>query len=361
MIPIHRFNAEKRPVITVPERIARYLACCKPAVDGEHGHTALFKAAVVLVWGFGLSADEALPYIQEYNTRCQPPWDDGELARKLEEALTSPDHQKPRGHLLGDTSADNDAKAPNATISKVSNRVKPKPRWSEPDLTAIDNIVSAGPGLYDLWEQSPARYDDSNSHSEEIIDCLFPGNPLLCVGKSNDDFTTQHREDWRGSLSDRSLIVPTPMLSVWGKTQTGKPSQHTKEATGKRVYLVVEFDFAEIDRQGKPTRWTELIRKWRSSGIEVVDACASIILHLREQLPTLACVTFSGGKSLHGWFRVFELTPEGRFEFMRTAVSLGADRATWVRSQFCRIPDGQRDNGKRQTCYFFNPGEAVKA
>src|SRR5258708_12135473 len=128
MIPIHRFNAEKRPVITVPERIARYLACCKPAVDGEHGHTALFKAAVVLVWGFGLSADEALPYIQEYNTRCQPPWDDAELARKLEEALTSPDHQKPPGHLLTQPTADNDAKAPNATISKLSNRVKPKPR-----------------------------------------------------------------------------------------------------------------------------------------------------------------------------------------------------------------------------------------
>ena len=40
---------------------------------------------------------------------------------------------------------------------------------------------------------------------------------------------------------------------------------------------------------------------------------------------------------------------------MRYAVSLGADRATWTRSQFVRMPDGTRDNGKRQTVYFFNP------
>ncbi len=40
---------------------------------------------------------------------------------------------------------------------------------------------------------------------------------------------------------------------------------------------------------------------------------------------------------------------------MRYAVALGADRATWTRSQFVRMPGGTRDNGKPQTIYFFNP------
>ena len=40
---------------------------------------------------------------------------------------------------------------------------------------------------------------------------------------------------------------------------------------------------------------------------------------------------------------------------MRYAVSLGADPATWTRSQFVRMPEGRRDNGQRQTAYFFNP------
>jgi hypothetical protein len=83
-------------------------------------------------------------------------------------------------------------------------------------------------------------------------------------------------------------------------------------------------------------------------------------LHLRELLPTLVCVCFSGGKSLHAWFRVLELTPQERRSFMRRAVLLGGDRATFARSQFARIPDGLRDNGARQTCFYFDPREAVK-
>jgi len=42
--------------------------------------------------------------------------------------------------------------------------------------------------------------------------------------------------------------------------------------------------------------------------------------------------------------------------FFRYAVSLGADWANWNPSQFARMPDGPRQNGKRQTVYFFNPG-----
>jgi hypothetical protein len=290
--------------MTLPERIQLYLSHFEPAVQGQGGGTVLFKAAVALVWGFALSPEQALPYLQEFNQRSQPPWKDYRLEHKLNQALKHPGHKKPRGHLLGDNVS-------NDSILPVSQCLpKPEPTWPAPDLIAIDNIVSSGPGLYNLWEQSPMRFDDSNSHAEEIIDCLFPGNPLLCIGKSNEEFATRHREDWRGSLSERSLIVPSPMLSVWGKTQADKPSQHTKEATGKRAYLVVEFDFAVLDNTGKPTRWAELVPKWRNSGIEVVDACASLLLYLREQWPTLTCVTFSGGKSLHGWFRVFELTPE---------------------------------------------------
>jgi hypothetical protein len=40
---------------------------------------------------------------------------------------------------------------------------------------------------------------------------------------------------------------------------------------------------------------------------------------------------------------------------MAHAVTLGADPKLWTRSQFARMPDGTRDNGQRQTVYFFNP------
>jgi hypothetical protein len=62
----------------------------------------------------------------------------------------------------------------------------------------------------------------------------------------------------------------------------------------------------------------------------------------------------SGGKSVHGWFIC-----EGRDEtmlrrFMRYAVTLGADRATWTRCQFVRMPEGRRCNGRRQALLFLD-------
>ena len=45
---------------------------------------------------------------------------------------------------------------------------------------------------------------------------------------------------------------------------------------------------------------------------------------------------------------------------MDYAVSLGADHATWLRSQFVRLPDGLRQNGKRQITYDLDPGKAVE-
>ena len=64
----------------------------------------------------------------------------------------------------------------------------------------------------------------------------------------------------------------------------------------------------------------------------------------------------SGGKSIHGWFYCAGQSEERLREFMHYAVSLGADSATWTRSQFVRLPDGTRENGERQTVYFFNRG-----
>ena len=91
-----------------------------------------------------------------------------------------------------------------------------------------------------------------------------------------------------------------------------------------------------------------------------IDDQAALLLHLAEKAP-LVLVVHSGGKSLHGWFLV-RGQPDMRVErFFRYAVSLGADRATWTRSQFVRMPDGVRDTGERQAVYFFNPSLVEKS
>ena len=86
-----------------------------------------------------------------------------------------------------------------------------------------------------------------------------------------------------------------------------------------------------------------------------VDEQAAILAHLAERAP-LALAVHSGRKSLHGWFFCHG-QPEERLQvFMRYAVALGADRSTWTRAQFVRMPDGMREGGNRQAVYFFNPG-----
>jgi hypothetical protein len=124
------------------------------------------------------------------------------------------------------------------------------------------------------------------------------------------------------------------MTSVHGKTKEGNKSQHTLSNTGPRRFLVVEQDAGLPDEQ------------------------AAVLVHLAKRAPLVLAV-FSGGKSIHGWFFCAGQTEERLRAFMNFAVELGADRATWTRSQFVRMPDGTREGGARQTVYFFNP-EGVK-
>lgn len=205
-------------------------------------------------------------------------------------------------------------------------------KWPSVNTEQREAIVRAG-GLADLWELSRPRIDDNRQHTEEIVDRLFLGNPLLCCGKSNSDFDTKPRDEWRGELSKLQLIVPSPMSAVEGVTKDGRPSKHTLSNTGDRRFLICEFD------TGTPDKFA--------------DEHAALLLHLGTFAP-LVCAVHSGNKSLHGWFYVHG-QPDTKIEkFFRYAVSLGADRATWTRSQFVRMPDGTRDNGNRQTVFFLN-------
>ncbi len=106
-------------------------------------------------------------------------------------------------------------------------------------------------------------------------------------------------------------------------------SAHTLDNTGPRRFLICEFDTGTRDEH------------------------AALLLHLAQFAP-LVCAVHSGGKSLHGWFFVAGQPDATVLKFFRYAVSLGADTATWTPCQFVRMPDGTRDNGKRQTVYYTN-------
>jgi hypothetical protein len=205
------------------------------------------------------------------------------------------------------------------------------PKWPGVNQEQREAIVrDGGGGLVDLWEASPVRIEDQESHTEELIDRLFPGDPLLCCGHSKSKFETRSRTEWRGHLSARQLIVSSPMTARSGLTKEGKQSAHALSITGPRRFLVIEQDCGTIDEQ------------------------AAVLLHLAGRAP-LAVTVHSGSKSIHGWFYCSGQPEEKLRRFMNYAVSLGADHKLWSPSQFARMPDGLRDNGRRQVVFYFNP------
>jgi len=288
---------------TLPQFIQDLLAA--PPRAGEGVHNYLFRLARQL--------HAHLPAV--------------EIVNLLENCVANCGRHVPRQEILDAIRNSIDCSwQPKDKSMRVQSAVK---KWPDVNAEQREAIIKDGGGLADLWELSPIRIEDSRQRAEEIVDKLFPGNPLLCCGKSNSIFDTRTREEWRGELSRLALIVPSPMTARTGLTKDGKESAHTLSNTGARRFLVCEFDNGSADDH------------------------AALILNLATFAP-LVCALHSGGKSMHSWFFVAGQPDEKVEKFFRYAVSIGADTATWTRSQFVRSPDGTRDNGNRQTVFFLN-------
>lgn len=335
------------------DRARRYLTALPPAIAGSGGHDATFKAACALIHGFTMDPGPALPLLLEWNlSHCSPPWTESDLRHKLETAVKSAS-QRGRGYLIKDA-----GNSPSTARKKTEKRigtgaVAPEEiRWPRRDLDSIRRIGLAGPGVADLFSLSPVTLGEMNA--EEYVDLLFPGNPLLCVGSRMNVAETMPREDLRGSLGTRQFIVPSVMSAAAGKTQEGNLSPRTLTNTGPRSFLVIECDFSYKKADGSVTAEAPLLRDLAAAGVTVADLCAAVLLWLARIAP-LAMIVSSGGKSLHGWFPCHRQPEDKLRRFMRYAVLVGADFHTWTPCQFVRMPEGQRDNGRRQIVEYFNP------
>lgn len=71
------------PVI---ERARRYLASVPLAISGRHGDVHTLRICCRLVRGFALNDDQAMHAIEDWNSRCQPPWSAEELLDKFRRA-----------------------------------------------------------------------------------------------------------------------------------------------------------------------------------------------------------------------------------------------------------------------------------
>lgn len=72
--------------VDVQDRARRYMQKVPGAVSGQGGHNTTFRAACILVLGFGLKKHEAYQVLADWNATCQPPWTDRELWHKIVDA-----------------------------------------------------------------------------------------------------------------------------------------------------------------------------------------------------------------------------------------------------------------------------------
>jgi hypothetical protein len=87
-----------RAPVDVLDRAAAYLGKMEPAIQGQNGSARAMWAAICMVRGFELGADDALRLMElHFNPRCVPPWARRELVHKIESAQRS---TRPLGFLL---------------------------------------------------------------------------------------------------------------------------------------------------------------------------------------------------------------------------------------------------------------------
>lgn len=206
-------------------------------------------------------------------------------------------------------------------------RIPELPEWNSKETarlyrengTTVQDLVDASP------VSSPASIDP-----REILEQLFPDPAgLLCIGESKYKFLTATLKE-HDRLNEKQFVTPAYMSAIYGETLEGKLSMHSKANTGERRFIVCDFDSPPPEEH------------------------AAIIAHL-DSFRSLAMALSSGGKSLHAWFPTTASIEDDRL-FWRLCIALGADPVLFRNhSQFVRMPNGRRDNGKPQSVIYFNP------
>lgn len=326
-------------MLTPVERARRYVQKCQAAVSGQGGHDQTFHVTAILWNGFALSDADTLMLLREYNMRCIPPWNEGDLRHKVQ-SVAHTRHTLPRGYLLGDSSG-----APN---SRPLPPPAPKPVFKPAVLERIARQAGAISDISAFVRQRSAL-DVNAVTTVTFLNSLYPPESGECVLVFN-DMQSQGQLVWRADACehlgpdhlpagpDGVWFLPQPVTGEWhpNPRQDGKPSRRSEEAVTSWRYLVLESDEAD------PELW---LRALVQMPLRIVSICES------------------GGRSIHALVRVDASSKsdwDALVEPIKPAlIALGADRGALTAVRLTRLPQAQR--GERvQRLLYLNPGAEVR-
>jgi hypothetical protein len=326
------------PQTDIIARARRYIAKSPPAISGQGGHNATFHIAALLVHGFGLGDDAALPLLREFNQRCLPPWSEPDLVHKIKSAASAV-HLLPRGHLLGEASSS----CPGPLRPPAAAVLRPKPKFQKAALTRVaKQAASITDPVHFLAERSPV--DVARQDSASVLRHLYErgtGEKVLIFT----ELQSQGQFLWQADQTDRIQhpYLPAGNDGVWFLPQPvcgrylpnpragGKMSRRSAEAVVSWRYAVLESDEAE------PAEW----------------------LRCLVQMPLrITSICESGKRSIHALVRVDAASKADWDKLMGpikpVLITLGADPGALTAIRLTRLPQAMRGE-RRQRLLYLNP------
>ena len=280
------------------------MATRPPAISGDlpgggGGHATTFGVACLLVWGFGLSPEEAMPLMLEYNARCQPPWAERDLWHKLRSAESAL-HKEPRGHLLAGREVERGA-------LPALPEDKPRRKKAEFMLSKLQKVqdkeLAMSMTQWSQWLRERSPVDPHGVTATQYLDALYEPREAVLVFAN-----MRSRGDWGRFIQH----------STWklGKTPENKPVRvELPEGSPEGMTFLMQpvdgqwrlkANSTEMSRRTKAsvTRWPYILLESDKAPHELW-LNALVRANIR-----IVSITTSGGRSLHTVVRLDKATEE---------------------------------------------------
>jgi hypothetical protein len=332
------------------ERITTYMAALPPGISGQRGSDATYYAACRLVHGFALSEQEAMGFMLSFNNRCEPPWSEAELRRKLKNALEDHTHRHRRGYLLGQVSTGVKVDPPPPPATKP-----PKPEYDRERLASLAGRID-----FDItpeWLEARSKFSCWNRSPAGVLHKLFRSGERVVVFN---ELYGQGCEVWeqKGNSQDLSTLdyLTGGQQGVWFLAQP---------VTGEWVELMRLRTAA--NPTGRSRRCEECVTAWRYALLESDKAEPRQWLRALVQwaLP-IAAIYCSGKRSIHALVRLDAESKEEWDEVVknhlaRELVPVGACPGSLKATQPTRLPGCMREETgqMQQLLYLDDEPDAV--
>jgi len=176
----------------------RYLQTIEAAIEGQHGDDATYRVACLLVKDFALSDADALELLEEFNQKCQPPWDRRELEQKLSNA------RKYGAHMEGEKirSESSGPRKNGHAEGRTESSFVPPTHWKRLDVATLRD-----------WDCAPLRWT--------VQELIAEGNFVIVAAETQTGKTLlglflSHSILHKGKLFGRLEITPVEKILYFG-------------------------------------------------------------------------------------------------------------------------------------------------